>query len=61
MGEFAADLLVNDQVLIELKAVKEFDDVHMAQCLNYLNASGLEICLLINFGKPKVEVKRIRK
>ena len=53
--------MVNDQVLIELKAVKEFDDVHMAQCLNYLNASGLEICLLINFGKPKVEVKRIRK
>ena len=61
VGEFAADLLVNKQVLVELKAVSQLDNIHMAQCLNYLNATGLEMCLLINFGKPKVEIKRIRK
>jgi GxxExxY protein len=46
-------------VLIEFKAVKALDDVHMAQCLNYLKATGLTVCLLINFGKPKVEIKRV--
>ena len=59
VGEYWADLLVNECVLIELKAVREFDDVHKAQCINYLKATGLRICLLINFGKPKIEVKRI--
>ena len=59
VGEFAADLLVNGRVLVELKAVSQLDNIHMAQCLNYLNATELEICLLINFGKPKVEIKRI--
>jgi GxxExxY protein len=46
-------------VIVELKAAKAFDEVHFAQCLNYLKATGLRVCLLINFGKPKVEVKRI--
>jgi GxxExxY protein len=59
VGEFIADLLVEGKVLVELKAVKEFDNVHFAQCLNYLKATSLEICLLINFGKPRVEIKRI--
>jgi GxxExxY protein len=59
VGEYAADLLVEDKVIVELKAVKNLDDVHVAQCLNYLKATGLHVCLLINFGKPKVEVKRI--
>jgi GxxExxY protein len=59
VGEYAADLLVETCLLIELKAVKQFDDVHMAQCLNYLKATGLHLCLLINFGAPHVEVKRI--
>jgi GxxExxY protein len=59
VGEYAADLLVEACLLIELKAVKQFDDVHMAQCLNYLRATGLHLCLLINFGTPRVEVKRI--
>jgi len=61
VGDYAADLLVEDCVLLELKAVKELDDVHLAQCLNYLKATGLRLCLLLNFGKPKVEVKRIVK
>lgn len=59
VGHFDADLLVEEGVLLELKTVKAFDDIHMAQCLNYLKATGLKICLLINFGQPKVEVKRI--
>jgi GxxExxY protein len=59
VGDFTADMLVEDKVLVELKAVKAYDDIHFAQCMNYLKATGFKICLLINFGKPKVEVKRI--
>jgi len=58
-GEYIADILVEDKVIIELKAVKKLDEIHMAQCMNYLHATGLHICLLFNFGAPRVEVKRI--
>ena len=59
VGDFFADLLIENKVLVELKTVRNLDDVHIAQCLNYLRATNLKICLLINFGKPKVEIKRI--
>ncbi|HWN30705.1 MAG TPA: GxxExxY protein [Burkholderiales bacterium] len=59
VGEFAADLLVDESVIVELKAVKALDEIHSAQCLNYLKATGLTVCLLVNFGKPKAEIKRI--
>ena len=59
VGDYCADLLVEGSVIVELKAVKELDEIHMAQCLNYLKATGLKICLLINFGKSQIEVKRI--
>lgn len=59
VGEFLADLMVNEQVIIELKATKNLDDTHLAQCLNYLKATGLPLCLLINFGTPRVQVKRV--
>ncbi|MFZ4857077.1 MAG: GxxExxY protein [Desulfuromonadaceae bacterium] len=59
IGDFVADLLVENQVLVELKAVKAIDDIHRAQCMNYLKATGHSVCLLINFGSPKLEVKRI--
>ena len=59
VGDYIADLLVEDAVLVELKATKSIDDIHLAQCLNYLRASKLQVCLLINFGRPRVEVKRI--
>ena len=59
VGEYVADLLIEDIVLVELKAVKALDDIHVAQCLNYLKATGIQICLLINFGRPRVEVKRL--
>ncbi len=59
VGEFVADLLVDGCVLIELKAVSNLDSVHMAQCLKYLKATNLHICLLMNFAKATVEIKRI--
>ncbi|MCU1290310.1 MAG: hypothetical protein JWN60_2539 [Acidobacteria bacterium] len=59
VGNYDADILVSGKVLIELKAVRNLDDVHKAQCMNYLKATGLKICLLINFGNPRVEIKRI--
>jgi len=59
VGEYAADLLIEECILVELKAVKELDDVHLAQCLNYLKATGLSLCLLINFGKPRAEVRGV--
>jgi GxxExxY protein len=59
VGDFVGDLLVDGCVLVELKALKALGDIEMAQCLNYLKATGLRICLLLNFGKPRVEIKRI--
>ena len=59
VGNFFADILVEKCILVELKALSYLDSNHQAQCLNYLKASGLNLCLLINFGKPKVEIKRI--
>jgi GxxExxY protein len=59
VGEFFADLLVEEQVLIELKAVKLLDEAHSSQALNYLRATGLPVCLLINFGRPRIEVRHL--
>jgi len=59
VGEYAADLFVVEALLVELKAVKSLDDIHLAQCLNYLKATSLPLCLLMNFGKPKLEFRRV--
>jgi GxxExxY protein len=59
VGDYEADLLVAESVLIELKAVKALDEVHQAQCMNYLRATGRTICLLLNFGTSKLQIKRI--
>ena len=59
VGEFFADLFIEKRVLVELKAVSTLLDEHTAQALNYLRATGAEVCLLINFGKPKIEIKRL--
>ena len=61
VGDYFADLLMEEQVLVELKAVSMLKDEHVAQSLNYLRATGLEICLLINFGTTKVQLKRLRR
>ena len=58
-GEYFADLLVEDCVVVELKVVKAMDEAHWAQCLNYLKATGLRLCLLLNFGRSRLEIKRI--
>jgi GxxExxY protein len=59
VGEYCADIVVNDEVIVELKAASGIDDVHVAQCLNYLAATRLRVCLLFNFGRPKLEVRRL--
>ncbi|WP_428483830.1 GxxExxY protein [Rhodopila sp.] len=59
VGEYAADLLVEDQVIVELKVVGALSDVHIPQCRNYLRATGKPLCLLINFGRPKIEIRRV--
>jgi len=59
VGNYQADLLVEESVITELKAVTTLNTVHFAQCMNYLKATGLTLGLLINFGNPKVEVKRV--
>lgn len=58
-GNFLADLLVENCVLVETKATSGLNNLHMAQCLNYLHASKLPLGLLINFGAASVQVKRI--
>ena len=59
VGEFFADILVEDRVILELKAVKALLPEHLAQTINYLKATGIEVALLINFGNPKLEYKRL--
>ncbi|MBA4380271.1 MAG: GxxExxY protein [Anaerolinea sp.] len=59
VGEFFADLLVEDRVLVELKAVSELTSEHLAQALNYLRATGLPACMLINFGKPRIQIRHL--
>lgn len=59
VGEYFADILVEDVLVVELKCVEHLANEHTAQCLNYLRASGRRLCLLVNFQKPKVEWKRI--
>jgi GxxExxY protein len=58
VGEFVADMIVNGSVLLELKAVTALRPEHQAQVINYLNATGVEVGLLVNFGRPKPEVRR---
>lgn len=59
VGEYVADLLVENSIILELKVVGQFDDIHFVQCLNYLKGTGLKLGLLINFGLPKAVIKRI--
>ena len=59
VGEYFADLLVEDQVIIELKTVDKIEKIHEAQLLNYLKASGIKVGLLVNFKSKKAEIKRM--
>ena len=59
VGEYFADILVNREIVIETKAVQSLNEIHQAQLLNYLKATKLPLGLLINFGTPKVQIKRM--
>jgi len=61
VGDFYADILVEGKVVVELKTVRELAPEHEAQVINYLNATGLEVGLLINFGKPRLEYRRFTR
>jgi GxxExxY protein len=58
VGEFFADIVVEEKILLELKAVKSIASEHIAQVLNYLKATGMEVGMLVNFGSPKLEYRR---
>jgi GxxExxY protein len=58
VGDYFEDLLVEDRILVELKAVRALDEIHSAQSINYLKATGIPVCLLLNFGTSKIETKR---
>jgi GxxExxY protein len=59
VGEYFADLIVEESLVVELKCAERLSNEHSAQCLNYLRATGLTLCLLVNFQKPKIEWRRI--
>ena len=57
IGDFIADVIVENKIILELKCIKQINPVHEAQLVNYLKATGIEVGLLINFGE-KLEIKR---
>jgi GxxExxY protein len=59
VGEYVSDLLIEGLVLVELKCVTVLERSHIAQCLNYLKATDLRLCLLLNFGRARIEVRRV--
>jgi GxxExxY protein len=59
VGEYFADLLVEDQVIIELKTVDKIEKIHEAKLLNYLKATGIKVGLLINFKSMKADIKQL--
>jgi GxxExxY protein len=59
VGDYFADIIVEESVIIEMKTVDHLDRVHQAQMLNYLKATGIKVGLLVNFKQPKAEIKRI--
>lgn len=58
VGEYYADIIVEDKVIVELKAIDSLQKIHEAQILNYLKATGFKLGLLVNFKHPKAEIKR---
>lgn len=61
IGTRRVDFFVAGKIMVELKAVKELEDVHLAQAINYLEAYGMDIGLLINFGNTSLQFKRVMK
>lgn len=61
VGDFYADLVVEERVIVELKAVTALAPEHQAQVINYLRATGIDVGLLVNFGRPKLEYRRLHR
>ena len=59
VGDYCSDLLVERLIIVELKAVSRIESIHLAQCMNYLKATGSNFGLILNFGTPWVEIKRV--
>mgnify|MGYP001578500546 CR=1 FL=1 len=59
VGDYFADILVEDKIIVELKSVEKIIDIHKAQALNYLKATGLRLAILLNFGKERLEYERL--
>jgi GxxExxY protein len=59
VGDYYADILVDDKIVLELKSVEKITDAHRAQTLNYLKATGMELAIILNFGKEKLEYERL--
>lgn len=59
VGEYFADLVVESKIIVELKTTERLDKIHYAQLKNYLKTTGFRLGLLINFGKSKLEFKRV--
>jgi GxxExxY protein len=59
VGEFYADIFVEDKVIVELKAISALTPAHKAQLINYLKATGIDVGLLVNFGQQRLEYKRL--
>ena len=59
VGEYIADILVEEKVIVELKTVEKLNKIHEAQLLNYLKATGIQVGLLVNFKHPRAEIKRM--
>ena len=61
IGTRRVDFFIEEMIMLEIKAVSQLEDVHLAQAINYLEAYGLEIGLLINFGNTSLQFKRVMK
>jgi GxxExxY protein len=59
VGQYFADILIDNKIILELKTVDAISDVHKAQLLNYLRATGIKLGLIMNFAKPRFEYKRL--
>ena len=58
VGDFIADIIVEDKVIVELKSIRQLAEAHEVQLVNYLTATGKQVGLLINFGEERVEIRR---
>lgn len=59
VGDYVADIIVEDSIILELKALDKINNVHKAQTLNYLKATGIKLAILLNFGKDSLEHERL--